>query len=136
MIRRRLNFPLAALGLLLAAPLAAGQTKYPPRAEKLDIEIRYRIRADRDERARQFRVLEAHLKRLGFVAPEREDEDLDIQDPTAERFAGTIPSKNVFDILNDPRVRTILFAPAGFKYPDDTAAPVPIRIGLPSGLLA
>src|SRR3954468_19984683 len=105
MIRRRTCFPLAALGLLLAAPLAAGQTKYPPRAEKLDVEIRYRIRADRDERARQFRVLEAHLKRLGFVAPEREGRDPDILDPTAERFAGTIPSKTVFEVLSDPRVR-------------------------------
>src|SRR5438105_7195698 len=120
MTRTRLLFLL--VGLFLVDAPAVAQVKYPPRGEKSSIQIRYRIRADRDERARQFRVLEAHLKRLGFVAPEREDEDLDIQDPTAERFAGTIPSKNVFDILNDPRVRTILFAPAGFKYPDDTAA--------------
>src|SRR5207248_780088 len=60
-------------------------------------------------------------------------EDLAILDPTAERFAGTIPSANVFAILNDPRVRTILFAPAGYTYPDTPDKPVPIRVGIPTG---
>src|SRR5437762_1001857 len=124
----------AAIALFLvlaAASSASSQVKYPPRPEKVDVQIRYRIRADRDERVRQFRALEAHLKKLGFVGTPMEDEDLAILDPTAERFAGTIPSANVFAILNDPRVRTILFAPAGYTYPDTPDKPVPIRVGIP-----
>jgi hypothetical protein len=126
---------LVILGLLLTAPPAPAQVKYAPRPATLDIQIRYRIRTDRDERVRQFRVLEAHLKGLGFVPTPREDADLEILDRTAEYFSGTIPSANVFAVLNDPRVRTILFAPAGHAYPDSTDKPVPIRVGIPTGFL-
>lgn len=137
MIRTRLavRFGLLVLGVLAAAPWATAQVKYPPRPDTVDVHIRYRIRADRDERARQFRLLEAHLKQLGFVPAEREDADLDILDPTAERFSGTIPSKNVFAVLADPRVRTILFTPVGYKVPDAVSQLVPVRIGLPAGFL-
>ena len=116
---------------------APAQVKEPPRAEKLDVQIRYRIRADRDERIRQYRVLEKHLAALGFVDAHKDDpdRDLDILDPNAERFTGTIPSRNVLDMLNDPRVQNILFAPAGYTYPDSPDKPVPIRIGLRGGLL-
>ncbi len=133
------RLPLLALAVLatgLVPPRAAfGQVKYPPRAETLDVQIRYRIRAERDERVRQFRVLAAHLKGLGFVAPPREDEDLDVLDPTAERFVGTIPSAGVLSALDDPRVQTILFAPKGYAYPDDPEKPVPVRVALATGFL-
>jgi hypothetical protein len=55
-------------------------------------------------------------------------------DPTAERFRGTIPSANVFRLLDDARVLNILFAPAGYTYPDSPDKPVPIRIMLREGL--
>jgi hypothetical protein len=135
MTRHITRWALVTFGLFLAAPPLAAQVKYPPRPDKLDIQIHYRIRADRDERVRQFRDFEANLKRLGFVAAPREDSDLDILDPAAEYFSGTIPSVNVFAVLNDPHVRTILFAPAGFAYPDSTDKPVPIRMGIPTGFL-
>lgn len=127
---------LVALGLLLAAASAPAQVKYPPRPEKLDLQIRYRIRADRDQRVIQFRALNAYLDKLGFVHAPREDADLDIQDPTAEYFHGTIPAANVFRVLEDNRVRTILFAPAGYATPDALDKPVPIRVGIPTGFLA
>ncbi|MBY0514622.1 MAG: hypothetical protein K2P78_12000, partial [Gemmataceae bacterium] len=117
-----------------AATAASGQVVYPPRADKLDVEIRYRIRADRDERVRQWRVLKAHLDNLQFVPFPRDDLQDDILDPTAERFSGTIPGANVLGTLTDPRVQNILFAPAGYKYPDDLAAPVSVRFGLTTGL--
>jgi hypothetical protein len=135
MTRTLARWALVTLGLVLAAPPAPAQVKYPARPATLDIQIHYRIRADRDERVRQFRILEAHLKKLGFVPGPREDADLEILDPTAEYFGGTIPSANVFAVLNDPHVRTILFAPAGFAYPDSTEKPVPIRVGIPTGFL-
>jgi len=52
MIRRTAALVVA---LVLTSTLHA-QVKYPPRAEKLDIRIRYRIQADRDERILRFRT--------------------------------------------------------------------------------
>jgi hypothetical protein len=131
------NHVLAVVAVLIGTGFASAQVKEPPRAEKLDVQIRYRIRADRDERIRQFRVLEKHLANLGFVDARKDDpdRDLDILDPTAERFRGTIPSAQVFRLLDDPRVLNILFAPEGYTYPDSGDQPVPIRIALRSGLL-
>src|SRR4051812_33036864 len=98
-----------------AQPKEAPRVKEPPRAEKLDIQIRYRIRADRDERVRQYRLLEKHLASLGFDDARKNDpdRDLDILDPNHERFSGTIPSARVLDVLSDVRVQNILFAPTG-----------------------
>ena len=117
--------------------VAPAQVKEPPRAEKLDVQIRYRIRADRDERIRQFLALEKHLASLGFEDARKNDPDreLDILDPTAERFTGTISSRNVLNLLDEPRVLNILFAPAGYTYPDSPEKPVPVRIVLRDGLL-
>src|SRR5262245_41772208 len=128
---------LSLLALLTAAPFAPAQIKEPPRAEKVDVQIRYRIRADRDERVRQYRELDKHLATLGFVDANKdaEDPDLDILDPNAERFVGTIPGSKVLDILKDVRVQNILFAPSGFTYPDAPDKPVAIRLGLRTGLL-
>ncbi|HUR53570.1 MAG TPA: hypothetical protein VMZ71_05545, partial [Gemmataceae bacterium] len=132
---RRARLLLAVLAVMLAAQLAPAQVIYPARAEKMDVQIRYRIRADRDERVRQYRVYDAFLKNLGFVAkPQAEDEQA-ILDPNAERFVGTVPSAKVLSILDDPRTNTILFAPAGHKYPDAPDAPVAVRLGIATGYL-
>lgn len=133
----RVRFTFAVLAVLACGPVAAAQVKEPKRPDKLDVEIRYRIRADRDERIRQFRELEKHLAALGFVDARKDDPDrlLDILDPRAERFVGTIPSQNVLRLLDDPRVLNILFAPAGHKYPDTGDQPVAIRIIIRGGLL-
>lgn len=127
---------LALVVLLLGATLSPAQIKEPPRAEKVDVQIRYRIRADRDERARQYREFEKYLAALGFVDADKdkEDRDLDILDPNHERFNGTIPGAKVLDILKDVRVQNILFAPSGFAYPDALDKFVAIRIGLRTGL--
>jgi len=131
------RFFAAVIVATVAAPLAPAQVKEPPRAEKMDVQIRYRIRADRDERIRQFRALEKHLAGLGFVDARKDDpdRDLDILDPTAERFVGTISGKKVLEVLSDVRVQNVLFAPTGFTYPDAPEKPVAVRIGLRTGLL-
>jgi predicted nucleic acid-binding protein len=128
---------LTLITLTLTAGFAPAQIKEPPRAAKMDVQIRYRIRADRDERIRQYRVLEKYLAALGFVDARKDDpdRDLDILDPNAERFVGTIPGDKVLDILGDVRVQDILFAPSGFAYPDGPDKPVAVRIGLRGGLL-
>lgn len=127
---------LAALLLPLAAPRGDAQIKEPPRAEKVDVQIRYRIRADRDERVRQYRDLEKHLAKLEFVDADRdkEDRDLDVLDPAHERFNGTMPGAKVLAVLDDPRVLNVLFAPSGFQYPDAPDKPVAVRLGLRTGL--
>jgi hypothetical protein len=129
---------LAVLVVLVGAGIAPAQVKEPPRAEKLDVQIRYRIRADRDERIRQFLALEKHLASLGFVDARKNDpeRELEILDPTAERFVGTISSRSVLTLLDDPRVLNILFAPSGYTYPDAPEKPVPVRIVIRGGLLA
>lgn len=126
---------LALLAVLAVARLSPAQVKYPERPESVDLQLRYRIRADRDERIRQFRALEAHLKKLGFDRKRFPDDELDILDPNAERFEGRIPSKNVFAVLDDPRVRSILFKPTTFQYPDTPDKAVPVRISIASGFL-
>lgn len=126
---------LALVAVPLVAAVAPAQVKEPPRAEKVDVQIRYRIRADRDERVRQYRALEKHLESLGFVDANKDDpdRDLDILDPAHERFVGTLPGAKVLDILKDSRVQNILFAPSGFAYPDAPDKPVAIRIALRTG---
>jgi hypothetical protein len=133
------TWALAALVTLFAtagAPAQPAQVKEPARPEKVDVQIRYRIRADRDERIRQYRVLEKHLAGLGFDNARKNDPDfdLDILDPNGERFSGSVPGAKVLDILNDPRVQNVLFAPAGFAYPDAPDKPVAVKIGLRTGL--
>lgn len=134
---------LAVLALALGATLAPAQpkdaprVKEPPRTEKVDVQIRYRIRADRDERIRQYRALEKFLADLGFEDARKNDPDResDALDPTAERFTGTIPSAKVLDVLNDVRVENILFAPNPYMYPDERDKPVPVRVTIRGGQL-
>lgn len=136
---RRLFWVLLVAGGVASAttPAEPPRVREPARPETVEVHIRYRIRADRDERIRQFRALERHLAGLGFVDARKDDPDreLEVLDPTAERLNGTIPSARVLDILDDPRVQTILFAPPGYPYPDTGQAPVPVRVVLRSGLL-
>ncbi len=116
------------IAILFFATTAPAQVVYPQRAETVDVQIRYRIRAARDERVRQFLVLTQRLDDLGFKRTRKPNDEQDIIDPTAERFDGSIPSKNVFAVLNDPRVQTILFKPTDYQYPADMAGKVSLRI--------
>ena len=132
-----LRQPFAILIALFVLTPAFAQVKEPPRAEKLDIQIRYRIRAERDDRVRQFRALEKFLAGLGFEDGRKDDpnRDLDILDPNAERFVGTIPSARVLETLNDSRVMNILFAPSGYMYPESGDKPVTIRVIIRGGMI-
>ena len=126
----------ALLFLAFASASAFGQVKEPPRTEKVDVQIHYRIRAERDERVRQYRALEKYLQSLGFEDAKKDDpnRDLDILDPNHERFTGTIPSAHVLELLNARQILNIIFAPSGYMYPDSGDKPIPIRITLRGGL--
>lgn len=130
------RFGLASIAVLCSFAAAGAQVKEPPRAEKLKVEIRYRIRADRDERVRQYTALQKHLAQLGFDDARKNDPDYDLEilDPTAERMTGTVPGPKVLQILASPHVQSILFEPAGFVRPD-ADKPVAVKIGLRGGYL-
>ncbi len=131
------RFNLVAVMVLGAAPLAPAQVKEPPRPEKLKIELRYHIRADRDERVRQYTDLKKYLAKLGFDDARKKDPDYDLEvfDPTADRFTGTIPSARVFEVFDDVRVQNILIAPDGFALPTEGDKPVAVKLGLRGGSL-
>jgi hypothetical protein len=125
-----------ALALLALSPGAGlAQVVYPALPEKLAVEFRYRIRADRDERVRQFRQMTATLKDVGFerdTTGELEPE-LDIFDPAAERMRGTLEAKNLGRLLADPRVRTVLYRPTDFAVPADPDQRVAVRVTVATG---
>jgi hypothetical protein len=133
MIRTRVGVGLL-LGLLVAPLPASAQVKYPPAPAKYEAHFRYRLAAGRDARIRQFRAMEAFLKKLGFVLSPREDADLDIFDPTAERMDGTIPAANGPRLLEFPRILTAVLVPSETPLPEDGARRVQVRIVLTDGL--
>jgi hypothetical protein len=112
------------------------QVSYPPPAEKSDVHFRYRIRADRDERIRQFREMTSYLKKQGFELTPREDSDLDIFDPTAELMNGTIPTANAKKLLDEGHIQTAIVLPAGMTLPDDGKKLLEVRLLLRSGFAA
>jgi hypothetical protein len=104
------------------------QIKTPKPPDTYDVQIRYRIQADRNERVLQFDEMTKFFGTLGFKETETEESDLAPFDPAAERMIGTVPSKNARELLNDRRVQTILLSPAGYKLPEKPDEPLHVRI--------
>ena len=124
--------PLAALILLVAASTTgSAQVVYPPKPDSYDVEFRYRIRADRDERIRQYRAMTAELEKLGFAQTRGKNDDLEILDPAAELKAGTIPGKNAHALLGIEAIKTVIVRPSGAKAAEDANKPLQVRIGIP-----
>src|ERR1700736_751540 len=97
-------YPSRVLGLILpilifGSSRATAQVVLPKPPEAYDVQFRYRIKADRNERIRQFLEMEKHLVKLGFKQKETEDADLAMFDPSAERMIGTIPSAGARALL-------------------------------------
>jgi hypothetical protein len=130
--RLRLILIPIALGLWVAP--AAAQVKLPKPPASYDVELRYRIRANRDERLRQFDQLEKFLARIGFQETPTEDSETAPFDPAAERMLGSIPSSTARALLQDSRIKTVLLKPAGYKTPENPEERVKVRIELTSGL--
>jgi hypothetical protein len=125
-----------AVGTAAAVPPAA-----PPAPKQYDVHIRYRIDAGRPERLKQYFELTKFLTSAGFTVDPNLDDDPG--DPYETRLRGTIASANVPLLFADPqtrrtfadpRIRSLLLLPAGFKIPEDAAAPVKVQLGLAGGL--
>ncbi len=118
--------------LLDSAP-AAAQTKYPKPPETYDVEFRYRIRADRNERIRQFEAMSKFLAKIGFKETPYDDMDLAIFNPDAERMIGKIAGDKGRALLRDSHIQTVLLVPDGFKAPEDVNGRVKVLIQINSG---
>ncbi len=128
-----LRLLVALFATAVVASAGSAQVTYPPRPESFDVQLRYRIRADRDERIRQYRELQRHLKSLDFVEVAREDGDLDVFDGAAEAFSGTLPSANLDRLFGNPNVATAVAVPAGQALPADGKTPVAVRVRIAAG---
>lgn len=107
-----------SLALLIVALVTGGTLAQPPRPpapDQYDIDIRYRIDAFRNERAKQFKEFMARLAELGFKRDA--DDDLrgestnEIENTTATRLKGTLPSANVAKVLTLRPVMSVLVKP-------------------------
>ena len=116
--------------VLLGGLDTRAQIKTPKPPDSYNVQIRYRIQADRNERVLQFDEMAKFFAGLGFKETETDESDLAPFDPTADHMEGTIPSKNARDLLRDRRVQTILLTPAGSKLPENADEPVHLRIQL------
>lgn len=124
----------ALCGFLCAAPpLEAQSPAGPPPPATFDTQIRYRIRADRNERIRQFDAMTLYLESVGFQRQPSDDPN-EPADTTAERLRGTLPSNKVEAVLREPHVRTLLLMPAGYQLPEDPDQRVLVSIQLYSNL--
>jgi hypothetical protein len=108
---------LLVAALLLVPAFAVAQVKAPKPPERFDVQIRYRIFGDRNERVLAYEEMSKNFKNLGFVETEHDDNDLAAFDPNAQIMTGKIPAKTARDLLKDSRVQTILLTPEGFQPP-------------------
>ena len=137
MSSRHVTTLVAAVGLLLSTlGQSPAQVAYPPKPDKYDVQLRYRIRAARDQRIVEFEAMAKHLKALGLVHADEKAFELELLDPAAELVKGTIPAAGVVKLFADPNIKTALLLPAGTNLRDDPEKAVHLRIDLAGGLLA
>jgi hypothetical protein len=126
------RYALAFLLAVCAISTVSAQPIRPAAPETYDVQFRYRIHTDRNERIRQFKTMTDFLKKFDFKKDEKLDDDLDIFDPTAELQTGTISGANGFKLLEQPSIRTVILTPGGQKWPEDAKAPMQVRMHLAS----
>ncbi len=118
MLRRSaaLLLTLLTLSFALAAPPA------PPPPDTYNVLLRYQIAAFRTERLRQYHEMLKAFRDAGFVRDPDEVVGEDEPDnPKATRMQGTIPAKNVEQLLRERHVRSLLLYPKGTKLPEKDA---------------
>lgn len=110
---------------------ASGQAAAPPPPADYRAELRYRIRAPRNQRIEQFDDMLRQLKAAGlkFNAPA----DDHAFDANAERLTGVLPSHAVQAVAAVPNIRTLVLMPVGYEMPADET-PVMIRVTIQGGL--
>lgn len=122
------------LSVGVISPLCTrADVKQPEPPGKYNVEFRYRIKADRNERIRQFDIMMKYIGSLGFVETENDDSELAPFDPSAERMIGTMPSKDARAMVLQPNIHTVLFTPSTWKAPADEKERVKVLLELSSG---
>lgn len=125
------SFFLTALTLLLGSTALWAEAPRPVPPKTYDVQFRYRIRAGRNDRIVQYFNFLDFLNTVGFQkdpGPDNEPEDASL-----DRMTGKISSRNARRLLEDGRVKAILLFPAGYKLPEDGAAPVKVQIEIVGG---
>lgn len=125
------SLAIASLVLALAPLSVMAQPPRPAPPKEYDVQLRYRIRAARNERVLQFFPFVKYLESVGFKkdpGPHNEPEDLGL-----DRMTGTIASDRVRDLLQDSHVKSLLLFPSGYKLPADPRAPVKVQIEIGGG---
>jgi hypothetical protein len=131
----RLNF-LCSVLIISTASLGQAQVAYPPKPDKYDAQVRYRIRASRDIRITQFEMMAKHLRSIGFVHTDEKAFEQTLLDPGAELLSGSLPPSSVVKLLDDENIKTVVLVPGGSKTLDDPKKLVQVRIGVATGLQA
>lgn len=127
MISHRSLLAGAVLWSLAAVPVLA-QPPSPLPPKEYDVQLRYRIRAGRNERLAQYFALIKHLEKVGFHKNEGPGDEA--ENPTHDRMTGRIASNRVRDLFQDRHVKSLLLFPADYKLPDDPDQPVKVQIEL------
>jgi hypothetical protein len=118
---------------LTAAPVPA-QPAAPPPPATYDVQIRYEIVAQRNERVAQYLEMMRDLKRAGFVRdPDEFFDENEPENPRANRMRGTVPADRVPLLLKQRHVRAVRLSPAESKLPGADEL-VRVRIDLNGGL--
>src|SRR5207248_3635808 len=111
--------PILLAGALAILAAVAAEVRRPAPPMEYHVELRYRIQAGLVERLRQFHDLVAVLEKHGFHKDP--GEDTEAENPNENRMTGTIAGKDARRLLEDPRVKTLLLRPAGYKVPEAAA---------------
>jgi hypothetical protein len=122
---------LSALFLCLMGGPILAEAPQPALPKEYDVQLRYRIRAGRNERILQYFAFIKFLEDAGFKkdpGPDNEPEDL-----TLNRMTGKIAATHVRGLLEDRHVKSLLLFPAGYKLPEDGATPVKVQIEIVGG---
>jgi hypothetical protein len=121
---------LEAVLVVSAAPPPA-----PPPPAAYDVVVRYSIVAFQNERVIQFRAMMKELAGHGFRRDPNEEPAVDeAADQRATRLRGTVPAANVWSLLRERHVRSLLLIPEGQKLPEDGNQPVRVNLELSSNL--
>jgi hypothetical protein len=123
-------FSAAFLGALAVGP-ALAEAPQPAPPKEYDVQLRYRIRAARNERIVQYFTFIKFLEEVGFrrdPGPENEPELIDFN-----RMTGKIAAANVRRLFDDRRVKSLVLFPAGYQLPEDGSTPVKVQIEIVGG---
>ncbi|MFM7150991.1 MAG: hypothetical protein ACKO23_14215, partial [Gemmataceae bacterium] len=123
------------VALVIGSHVSAGPPEPPP-PPSYQVQLNYQIRSDGNERLPKYFAMMKTLASLGFVRdPEEVVADDEPENGKYHRMSGTLPSKNVPQLLNQKFTQSMLVFPAGTKLPNKGSR-VRVDMSLPTGMSA